>query len=105
MRLVIFQIIVWLNPGLAEFMVPCHGFVLPRFLVPALSNLGFVFSGFPVRDLPNLFCPCKTDSAWANRHSRFAMHSVAGFRRIRFYQIVVSLNPGLAEFMVPCVAI
>ena len=39
--------------------------------------------------LLNLFCPYKTDSAWANWHSQFAMHSLAwlyllGFLRFHF---------------------
>ena len=49
------------------------GFILPHFMH---------YQRFRV--LRNLFCPYKTDSAWANRHRRFAIHSAAEFVGVRF---------------------
>ena len=53
------------------------------------------FSAFVVslnHVLQNLFCPYKTDFAWANQRSRFAMHLRLGFLNSWFYGIMVYPN-------------
>ena len=78
------QIKVLPNRGFVKSGFSNHGFAKSRFCQPGFSKSSFskilVFMrghlALPngLRDLPNLFCPYKTDSAWANRHSRSAMH-------------------------------
>ena len=67
--------------------------------IPGLKNRIRVFQ-FMVssnRGLLNLFCPYKTDSAWANRRSRFAMRSVARFCRNRIVTKPCFPNHGLTH--------
>jgi hypothetical protein len=66
-----------------------------------------VKSTFSNTVLQNLFCPCKTDSAWANRRSRFAVRLRLGFSnhgfmnsvflKSGFCQTIVLQNHGLTK--------
>ena len=54
-------------------ILPNRGFVLPRFLVLALSNLGFMFSGFPVRVFPeSRFCQIEFSQITVPQNRDFA---------------------------------
>ena len=60
-----------------------------------LSNPDFAKSGFYRTGVSlNQFCPYKTDSAWANWRSQFAMRSAARFCEPWFSQTKVLQNPG-----------
>jgi hypothetical protein len=105
---------------LPDLVFPNHGFAKSRFCQtgfspksrfcpnPSSPNHGSAKSGFHqiavcrIMVLLNLFCPYKTDSAWANRHSRFAIRSAAEFCqpfRHAFCDLVLS-ESGFCRFVV-----